>query len=50
MAYTSPNVQTSGESFATLQKGGLTATIETLITVNGGATSARGRADVVGFG
>jgi hypothetical protein len=40
MAYTSPNIVTSGTTFSQLQAGGLTSVLEKLITVNGGGTAA----------
>ncbi|MHB8397335.1 MAG: hypothetical protein ACYDCI_00150 [Candidatus Limnocylindrales bacterium] len=40
MSFTSPNIATSAETFAELQVGGLSATLERLITVNGGGTAA----------
>jgi hypothetical protein len=40
MAYTSPNITTSGTTFTQLQQGGLTSVLETLITVNKNGTNA----------
>jgi len=40
VAYTNPNIATSGATFANLQAGGLSNLLERLITVNGAATAA----------